>query len=239
MNTIHRFIAALLLVVASVAFAANAMARTLVDVNGTDGRTRSSKGPGAVVQIAYASRPTQAVPAESFGCPIDRSPIPPCPPVPPGPSQTVSGQCFVITDRGQRIQLAQVDVRIYSLREFELYAREVDARSEARFEEMKSVACPPNFAALSLVEMDRSLAAAAVLQRDLHAVWQILPATAATTKTDAAGRFSLTHHVAQPYIVFAVGSRTFGDETEYYRWQIPSSAIRNSSQVELSNADLR
>ena len=184
-------------------------------------------------------RPIAAATAVSLGSPLDLSPMPAYPPVAPGPSQTISGQCYVVTDGGQRSNLAQVEVCIYPQSEFDWYAREVDVRSKARFEAMKSIACPENFAALSLPEMDRSLAAAEVLRHDLHVVWQALPTAAARTKTDAAGRFSVTHRVAPPYVVFAVGSRALGDATEYYRWQIPSGAIPDSLQVVLSNDRLR
>jgi hypothetical protein len=63
---------------------------------------------------------------------------------------------------------------------------------------MRSIACPANFAALSVPEMDRSLAAAGVLQHDLHVVWQAMPAAEGRTTTDAHGRFKVTHHVAPP-----------------------------------------
>jgi hypothetical protein len=156
-----------------------------------------------------------------------------------GAAQTISGQCFVVTDGGQKIKLDRVEVCIYPQREFEWYAQEVGARSKARFEGMKSVACPANFAALSVPEMDRSLAAAQVLRRDLHDVWQVLPAADASTKTDADGRFSVRHNVAPPYVIFATASRTVGHETEYYEWQISFSTITNPLQIELSNDDLR
>ena len=192
-----------------------------------------------VASVAFASRPAVSVRTALPVAPLDRSPIPAYPAAPRGPARTVSGQCFVVTDGGQKITLSRVEVCIYPQRHFEGYVREVDARSRARFAAMKSIACPENFAALSVSEMDRSLAAAEVLQHDLYVVWQILPAAAASTQTDADGRFSVTHRVAPPYVVFAVGSRTFGSETEYYRWQIPSSAIRNPSQVDLTNDRLR
>ena len=194
---------------------------------------------GANDRSLATSRPVTAATAVSPGAPLDRRPIAAYPAVSPGPSQTISGQCFVVTDGGQRIHLDQVEVRIYPRREFEWYAQEVNARSRARFEEMKSVACPANLAALSVREMDRSLAAAAVLQHDLHVAWEALPTADASTKTDAAGRFSITHRVPPPYVVFALGSRTMGDATEYYRWQIASIAITNPLQVVLSNPDLR
>jgi len=211
---IHRAVVILLCFVAVVALAGN------------DGRTLVARGPGTAATVAP-------------GAPLDRRPIPAYPAVAPGASQTVSGRCFVVTDDGQRINLAHVDVRIYPQREFEWYAQEVAARSKARFEGMKSVACPANFGALSLADMDHSLAAAAELQRDLHVVWQILPQADASAATDADGRFTITHQVAPPYIVFALGSRTVGRETKFYRWQIASSVIVNPSQVELGNDDLR
>ena len=76
-------------------------------------------------------------------------------------------------------------------------------------------------------------------RHDLYVVWQILPTASASATTGADGRFSITHHVAPPYIIFAIGSRTFGGETEYYRWQMASSLITNPMQVELSNDQLR
>jgi hypothetical protein len=42
-----------------------------------------------------------------------------------------------------------------------------------------------------------------------------------------------------PYIVFAVGSRTFGGETEFYQWQVSSNVISNPSEIELGNDYLR
>ena len=224
---IHRSVMVVLSFVASVALA------------GRDGPTLVAKGPVAVASAAAVAQPADPMLAGSPGTPLDRTPLPAYPPVPPGPAQTISGQCFVVTDGGQKITLSRVEVCIYPQRHFEEYAREIDARSRARFEAMKSIACPENFAALSVSEMDRSLAAAEVLRHDLYVVWQILPAASASTQTDADGRFSVTHRVAPPYVVFAVGSRTFGNETEYYHWQIPSSAIRNPSQVELTNDRLR
>jgi hypothetical protein len=224
---IHRSVVVVLSFVASVALAGN------------DGRTPGAKGPVAVVSAASVAQPADSMPAGSPGAPLDRTPLPSYPPVPSGPPQTISGQCFVVTDGGQKITLSRVDVCVYSQRQFEGYAREVDARSRARFAALKSIACPENFAALSVSEMDRSLAVAEALQHDLYVVWQILPAAAASAQTDADGRFSVTHRVAPPYVVFAVGQRTFGSETEYYRWQIPSSAIRNPSQVDLTNDRLR
>lgn len=224
---IRRSTVVLLSCVASVAWAGNDTTRSIADVHAKDGRT------------LVARHPVVAATAVPPAAPLDRSPIPAYPAGAPGSAQTISGQCFVVTDGGQKIILSRVDVGIYPQREFEWYAQEVTARSKARFEGMKSLACPPNFAALSLPEMDRSLAAATVLQRDLHVVWQVLPAADASTKTDADGRFSITHQVAPPYIVFATGSRTSGGETEYYQWQIASSTITNPSAVELSNPDLR
>ena len=219
---IHRSLVIILFLVASVALAGN------------DGRTLVASVP-----VASVAQPVDSMLAESPGAPLDRTPVPAHPPVPTGLPQTISGQCFVVTDGGQKITLSRVEVCIYPQRHFEGYAREVDARSRARFAVMKPIACPENFAALSVSEMDRSLAAAEVLRHDLYVVWQILPAATASTQTDADGRFSVTHRVAPPYVVFAVGSRTFGSETEYYRWQIPSSAIRNPSQVDLTNDRLR
>jgi hypothetical protein len=219
---IHRALVVVLSLVASVALAGN------------DGRTLVASVP-----VASVAHPADSMLAESPGAALDRTPVPAYPPVPPGLPQTISGQCFVVTDGGQKITLSRVEVCIYSQRQFEGYAREVDARSRARFAVMKPIACPENFAALSVSEMDRSLAAAEVLRHDLYVVWQILPAAAASTQTDADGHFSVTHRVAPPYVVFAVAQRTFGNETEYYRWQIPSSAIRNPLQVDLTNDRLQ
>src|SRR5476651_2038693 len=97
---IHRSVGVLLCFVASVALAGN------------DGRT------------LVAKRSVAAPPAVSLGAPLDRSPIPAYPAVSPGSPQTISGQCFVVTDGGQKIKLAQVEVRIYPQREFEWYAQE-------------------------------------------------------------------------------------------------------------------
>jgi hypothetical protein len=189
--------------------------------------------------MCYASEPAICPVAELPGAPLDRSPIQAYPSVSPGPSRTISGRCFIVTDGGQKVKLANVEVRIYHQREFEWYVQEVSARCEARYEVMKAVACPRNFAALPLQEMNKSIAAAEDLQRDFHDVWQALPAAEASARTDADGRFSITHRVAQPYIVFAVGSRTFGKETEYYQWQVSSIVISNPSEIELCNDNLR
>jgi len=193
----------------------------------------------AISPVAFASQPAIPPVAESPGAPLDRSPIAVYPSVPPGPSRTISGQCFVVTDGGQKVKLAKVEVKIYHQREFEWYAQEVSARCQARYEVMKAVACPKDFAALPAPEMNRSIAAAEALQRDFHEAWQVLPAADASASTDADGRFSITHHVAAPYTVFAVGSRTFGGETEYYQWQVSSNVIQNPSEIVLSNDNLR
>jgi len=192
-----------------------------------------------VASVAFASRPAVSVRTALPVAPLDRSPIPAYPAAPRGPARTVSGQCFVVTDGGQKVRLAQVEVCIYPQREFEWYAQEVGARCQARFERMKAIAFPKNFAALSVPAMDRSIAAAEALRREIHGAWQVLPAAEASARTDANGRFSITHRVALPYIVFAVGSRTFGGETEYYQWQVSSSVIPDPAQVELSNDNLR
>ena len=188
---------------------------------------------------ALASQPAVPLKTGLPGVALDRSPILAYPSVSPGPSRTISGRCFLVTDGGQMVKLAQVEVRIYHQREFEWYAQEVSARCQARYEVMRATACPRNFAALPLLEMNKSIAAAEALQRDFHDVWQALPAADASARTDADGRFSITHRVAQPYIVFAVGSRTFGGETEYYQWQVSSSVIPNPLEIVLSNDNLR
>jgi hypothetical protein len=188
---------------------------------------------------AFALQPEIPLKPEFPGAPLDRSPIAAYTSVPAGPARTISGRCFVVTDGGQRIQMAQVVVRIYPQREFEWYAQEVGARCQARFDGLRALACPKDFAALSIPAMNKSIAAAEALQRDFHDVWQILPAADASARTDADGRFTITHHVAVPYIVFAVGSRTFGGETEFYQWQVSSNVISNPSEIELGNDYLR
>ena len=210
-----------------------------VALAGYDGPTLVAKGPVAVASAASVAQQADSMLAGSPGTPLDRNPLPAYPPVPPGPAQTISGQCFVVTDGGQKITLSRVEVCIYPQRHFEGYVREVDARSRARFAAMKSIACPENFAALSVSEMDRSLAAAEVLRHDLYVAWQILPAASASTQTDADGRFTITHMVSPPYVVSAIASRMIGGETEYYRWQIASGTIVNPLKVELCNGDLR
>lgn len=192
-----------------------------------------------ISSLAFASQPAMPPKADLPGAPIDLSPIPAYASVPAGPAKTISGRCFVVTDGGQKIQMARVEVRIYHQREFEWYAQEVGARCQARFEGMRAIACPRDFAALSIPAMNESIAAAEALQRDFHDVWQILPAADASATTDAEGRFSITHRVATPYIVFALGSRTFGGETEYYQWRVSSSVIPNPSAIELGNDSLR
>ena len=233
---IPRSVVVLFAFVLSVALAGN---DTTQSIRGNDGRMLVAKRPGATVTTNSASQSTISLLTEPPCAPLDCSPLSAFPAVSLGTRQTIAGQCFVVTDGGEKIRLAQVEVCIYPQREFEWYAQEVNARSETRFEGMKSIACPANFAALSLSEMDHSLAAAEVLRHDLHVVWQILPTASASTTTGADGHFSITHHVAPPYIIFAIGSRTFGGETEYYRWQMASSLITNPMQVELSNDQLR
>jgi len=237
-----RFTSALLPLLASVAWAANDPTRSTAESPRKDGYRLAVMRPGAAAISATAgaaSLPASSGVTESLGAPLDCSPIPAYAPPPAGPSQRVSGQCFVVTDGGQRVKLDRVKVSIYPQREFEWYAQMINARARARFEGLKSVACPDNFAALSVSEMDHSLAVAEGLRRDLHVVWQDLPPADASVQTDTNGRFSVTHDVAPPYIVFAVGSRTVGHEIEYYRWQISSRVITNPSQVELSNDALR
>jgi hypothetical protein len=210
-----------------------------VSARGDDDSAPGRRRPARAQMASFRAQPTLSRRAGSPGVPIDRGPIPAYPQVEAGPRQTIAGQCFVVTDGGHVIKLDQVSVSVYPQREFTWYAQEVEARSRARFERVKAVACPANFAALSVPEMDRSLAVAAELQRDLHVVWQALPPAAASNRTDAAGHFSVTHNVAPPYVVFAAGSRDVGGETEYYRWQIASSAIGDPRQIELSNDTLR
>ena len=135
---IHRSVVVVLSFVASVALAGN------------EGRTLVAKGPVAVASAAAVAQPADSMPAGSPGAPLDRNPLPSYPPVPPGPPQTISGQCFVVTDGGQKITLSRVEVCVYPQRQFEGYAQEVDARSRARFAALKSIACPENFAALSV-----------------------------------------------------------------------------------------
>lgn len=221
------------------AVAASAATPARVSARGEDDSTPGRRRPATAQTASFRAQPTLSRGVGPFSVPIDRGPIPASPQAESGPRQTIAGRCFVVTDGGKVIKLDQVSVSVYPQREFTWYAQEVEARSRARFERVKAVACPPNFAALSLTEMDRSLAAAAALQRDLHVVWQALPAAAASNRTDVAGHFSVTHNVAPPYVVFAAGSRDVGGQTEYYRWQIASSAIADPQQMELSNDALR
>lgn len=236
---LQRSIAIVFPLIASLTFAGNGATQPSAKAGGNGTRSLAARRPAAATTTSFATESSNSLPAETSGTPLDRSPIPAYPPVAPGPPQTVSGQCFVFTDGGQRITLEQVEVSVYPQREFEWYAQEIHARAKARFEVMKSIACPANFAALSIPEMDRSLAAAGVLQHDLYVVWQSLPIADASTRTGPDGRFSVTHQVAPPYVIFAAGSRTVGHETEFYRWQISSKVMANPLQLDLSNADLR
>lgn len=236
----HRHALILLCIAAgSAAAAATEPART--DSGGREKPVRTLAGirPNPAATVVSAVLSANSLPEGGPGLPLDRSPLPASRPLPAGAPQPIAGECFVITGEGLRIKLAQVEISVYPEREFNWYAQAVTSRSKARFDGIKSIALPANFSDLSVTDMDRSLAAAANLQQDLHDVWQILPAAETSTKTDRDGHFSLTHRVEPPYVILALGRRNFGPATEYYQWQISSNVITDPQHVVLNNDNLR
>jgi len=177
-------------------------------------------------------------PADAFP-PLDTSPIAPLPAEAVGAAQSLSGQCFVVTKGGQNFKLGLVEVCIYPKEHFDQYLAEIELRTKARFDAMRLVALPKDFRSLSLDQMKRSTSVSKQWMAEVHARWSLLPPPTTTAKTDADGRFALTHSVAPPFVVFARAMRTVGDNTEHYVWSVGSDKIPNPAQLFLSNDNMR
>ena len=159
-------------------------------------------------------------------------------PEPPGERQTISGQCFVVTKGGVNVKMGLVEVSVYPLQAFTAYSDQIHRRSAARFDLMTAYAFPRNPTKLNDKSMQRSVEVRQAYLIEKYAIWSLLPPPLASTTTDADGKFSMTHNVAPPYVIFARGSRRVGDTEERYVWRVTSDKIRNPEQVIISNDDV-
>ena len=73
---------------------------------------------------------------------------------------------------------------------------------------------------------------------EMHDRWDLLPEASASATTDADGKFTLTHNVPPPFVVFARATRTVGEEKERYVWEVSSETIKDANRVFLSNDNM-
>jgi hypothetical protein len=172
------------------------------------------------------SAPRPVIPA------FDTSPLPPSEPFSVGAARTVAGQCFVVTKGGTNIKLGLVEVSVYPRKQFYLWAGEIAHRLNNRSEAVLKWTKVSNDSRKNLALLSES-------ETISHAAWNLLPQPAASSKTDADGRFSFSHNVAGDYVVFARGKRSVINDTEYYVWMVSSEKIPNPSQVFLSNDNMQ
>lgn len=165
----------------------------------------------------------------------------------PGSPIRISGQCFVVIKGNQTYKLSSVEIAVYPEAAWETYQKQVDQiaadqkkQLDDKFEATISAARRTDLGDLKgMTAADDAMAAAAnavyILPYDK---WNVLPQPLASTTTDTDGRFSLTHTVVPPYVVFARAKRSVGDRDELYTWVLPSSKINDLSNIFLSNENL-
>jgi len=151
-----------------------------------------------------------------------------------GPKQIIHGQCFIVTKGGTNIKLALVQVRIVSAELIDGMEREIQGRYSPRLEYWEKLAKEAGnrqsyeFAQIYLgIASDELVALPSFLPSGPHA------------KTDADGKFELTHTMQQPFVVVAFAQRKVGEDTERYSWRVPSSQIDEDGTLMLSNDNLR
>lgn len=163
----------------------------------------------------------------------------------PGPTVTLHGQSFIVTKGGENVKLGLVEIDVYPADAWESYRKQVliiaadrKKRYEAQFRSALRAMSPT--APMSGWDAANAASDAAMHAGEMlpYSMWDALPPALASTKTDADGRFTLTHTVAAPYVVFARATRSVparvAPDTELYTWIIESGKLA-SGELLLGN----
>lgn len=173
-------------------------------------------------------------PNGAFGPVIKPVDVPPLSEPPSLAEIALSGQVFVTTKGGTNVKLGGVPVFVYALADFKAqyawYTAALARTVEFHTSRARSYQKQQNFQS-ALVEIRAASQAKLKVLSELR-----VPSNA--TATDADGRFTVRHRCGEQFVIVAYGSRLTGDTTEYYRWFVPSSDIRESANVLLHNDNM-
>jgi len=134
-----------------------------------------------------------------------------------GATQEIRGQIFVTTKGQNSIKLGGLEIFIYSASDFA-------AIRNWRFTEGNKRVLELLKRSDNLSKNEQYTAAGLAARFALRAgynAWSAIPRSPYSAMTDADGRFRIEHDIAEPFIIFARGSREVIDNTEYYVWVIP------------------
>lgn len=147
-----------------------------------------------------------------------------------GPTTTVSGQIFIATKGSENVKLGNVRVSILSRDDYQ-------KQRAWQKSQLNPTADAAKQKALRAVGNDTVYAhAQADLYQDIiFGNWQRIHVSEFTTVTDAEGRFSISHRIEGPYVVFASAKRHVGTEREFYFWAIESEKISEPANLLLQN----
>lgn len=146
-------------------------------------------------------------------------------------NRKIEGQCFIVTKGGQNVKLGLVSVQIFPSSVWEKTGGVLHGRLreyELRIKPLLDAAVGPS-------EAQRWLELYEIRTQSKREIWWLLPQSPISAKTDADGRFSITHDVAEKFFVVAHAARQVGRDVERYYWHVSSDEIPASGQLLLSN----
>jgi hypothetical protein len=150
-----------------------------------------------------------------------------------GEARTLKGQAFIATRNGENAKLGGVLVAAYSASDYAAQLKWLRLGPLAKIK--TSLKQGDNLEKAGQAAPAADIRKTAVV--DERKAYDSLPRPANHAETDADGRFTLTHHISGPFVLCAVGQRTVGDETEYYRWVIASEEIQDPNNLLLRDTN--
>ena len=151
-----------------------------------------------------------------------------------GSARTLKGQVFIATRGGENAKLGAVEICAYSLPDYNAQVKWLQLGALAKI----AVALKQADNLDKTGEPARALEIRDTMAVERRKAFGTLARPGANgTKTDADGRFTLVHKIVGPYVVCASAQRIVGNETEYYRWVVPSEEIPDPSNVLLYDAN--
>jgi hypothetical protein len=167
--------------------------------------------------------------------PILKGPIYSTPDPKPATAKRVAGQVFVTTKAGNNYKLGAVRVAVYPAKTVSEYTDWAFQEGRARVKHFDKLSDDHS----RQKNYNLALRYAQMASKEARSLHEYLPIAQAETMTDADGRFSLEHRVAEPYYIVAVAQRQVGDEVEHYEWFVRSDLFPKSGDLLLHNGNMQ